>query len=330
MAQYVVTVEMGYAGPLTNVVQVTTAEGATDIYTATSHAQVTPALSVSKRADADLVPPGDKLTYTLAVTNTGNVTLTTTITDILPLNVTLGETSGGSIIMPPGWIIWSPVTLAPADVWTKTIVVTVTMGAAGPLTNTVQVVAEEGAWGADTVIVAVEEGITELTARNDSPTQLGDATTLTATVTAGSNVAYFWDFGDDEIGSGAVVSHTYLNVGAYTAIVTANNSFNVMTTTSLVTITAAPIAGLTAVNDSPTPLGRPTTLTATVTAGSDVVYAWTFGDGEIGYGKIVSHHYPACGAYTAVVTASNSANSVTVTTSVKIIAYVYLPVILKP
>lgn len=328
-AQYVVTVDIGYAGPLTNVVQVTTAEGATGIYTVTSQAQVTPALSVTKHANTDWVLPGDPLTYTLAVTNTGNITLTATITDILPLNVTLGDISGGSIIMPPGWIVWSPVTLAPADVWTKTVVVTVTVDAVGPLTNTVQVVAEEGAWGADTAIVAVEEGIAGLTVRNDSPTQLGDATTLAATVTAGSHVTYLWDFGDGEMGSGDVVFHTYPDVGMFTAVVTASNSFNVMTATSAVTITATPVTGLMATNDSPTPLGRPTTLTATVAAGSDVMYTWAFGDGESGYGKVVLHHYPACGIYTAVVTASNSANSITATTSVKIMAYVYLPLILK-
>ena len=327
--QYVVTVDMGYAGPLTNVVQVTTTEGAAGTYTATSQSQVTPALSVSKRADADLVLPGDPLTYTLVVSNTGNVTLTATITDILPLNVILGETSGGSIFLPPSWIVWSPVTLAPADVWTKTVAVTMTMGAVGPLTNTVQVVAEEGAWGADTVIVAVEEGITGLTTRNDSPTQLGDATTLTATVTAGSHVTYLWDFGDGEMGSGDVVFHTYPDVGMYTAVVTASNNLNVITATTTVTITDTPVAGLTATNDSPTPLGGSTTLTATVAAGSNVTYTWVFGDGESGSGKVVSHHYPACGAYTAMVTASNSANFMTATTSVKITAYVYLPLILK-
>ncbi|MBN2390064.1 MAG: PKD domain-containing protein, partial [Anaerolineae bacterium] len=132
-----------------------------------------------------------------------------------------------------------------------------------------------------------------------------------------------------EIGSGDVVSHTYPNVGIYTAVITASNSSNVMTTTSAVTITDALIAGLTATNDSPTPLGRPTTLTATVAAGSDVVYTWAFGDGEVGSGRVVAHSYLACGTYSAVVTASNSANSLTATTQVKVVAYVYLPLILK-
>lgn len=131
------------------------------------------------------------------------------------------------------------------------------------------------------------------------------------------------------MGSGDVVYHTYPDLGIVTAVVTASNSLNVMTATTTVTITDTPVAGLTATNDSPTPLGGPTTLTATVAAGSNVTYTWVFGDGKRGSGKIVSHLYPACGAYTAVVTASNGANSITATTSVKIMAYVYLPLILK-
>lgn len=288
-----------------------------------------PELSVGKQAHTDWVLPGEQLTYTLMVTNTGNVTLTATITDVLPVNVTLDESSGGSIILPHEWLVWSPVTIAPAEVWTKNIIVTVTLESAGPFTNTVHVTTQEEAQGEDSVVVTAEESVAGLMALNDSPTRLGDLTTLTATIAAGSNVAYFWDFGDGETGNGAFVSHTYESEGIYTAVVTASNSLNVLTATSTITITPAPITMLIVTNNSPTPLGRPTTLTATAATGSSVTYTWDFGDGKLGYGAVVLHSYPACGIYTAIVTASNSANYLIGSTSVKIATYVYLPIVLK-
>ena len=77
-----------------------------------------------------------------------------------------------------------------------------------------------------------------LTATNDSPTPLGQPTTLTATVTAGSNVAYTWAFGDEGTASGPVVTHTYQYAGVYTTLVTATNSINVVTATTVVTVIA--------------------------------------------------------------------------------------------
>jgi PKD repeat protein len=47
--------------------------------------------------------------------------------------------------------------------------------------------------------------------------------------------------------------------------------------------------------------------TATVAAGTNVSFVWSFGDGNAGAGANVSHGYVAAGVYTAVVTATNSA-----------------------
>ena len=52
------------------------------VYTETSLAAVTPALTVTKRADRAAVRSGEPVTYTIRVTNTGNVTLTATLTDL--------------------------------------------------------------------------------------------------------------------------------------------------------------------------------------------------------------------------------------------------------
>jgi PKD repeat protein len=78
------------------------------------------------------------------------------------------------------------------------------------------------------------------------------------------------------------------------------------------------IAGLAVANDGPTGFGTPTTLTATITAGSNAVYAWAYGDGTVGSGDVATHTYPAVSPYTAVVTASNSVGFLTATTTVVI------------
>jgi YD repeat-containing protein len=86
---------------------------------------------------------------------------------------------------------------------------------------------------------AAEESIAGLAVPNDSPTVLGDGTTLTATVTSGTHVSYTWAFGDGDTSSGAVVTHTYPSATTYTPIVTASNSVSVLTATTQVTITDA-------------------------------------------------------------------------------------------
>ncbi len=186
-----------------------------------------PALAVSKQAEPDPVQTGSPLTYTLRVTNTGTVSLTTTITDELPLHVT-----------PGGSLVWTPPPLLPGEAWTETVLVTVEMGYVGPLTNGVRVSSEEGATGAYTNTATVTDvPVAGLVAANDSPTVLGNPTTLTATVIAGSHVSYTWAFGDGAPGSGAVVTHTYPAVGVYTAVVTASNPVSELTATTTVTIT---------------------------------------------------------------------------------------------
>ncbi|MEZ4864700.1 MAG: choice-of-anchor Q domain-containing protein [Caldilineaceae bacterium] len=85
-------------------------------------------------------------------------------------------------------------------------------------------------------------------------------------------------------------------------------------------IVVTPITGLSAANDSPTPLGALTHLSATITAGSDVTYLWDFGDGASGNRANLSHIYPAVGAYTATVTATNSLSSTTATTVVSVVS----------
>ncbi len=127
--------------------------------------------------------------------------------------------------------------------------------------------------------------------------------------------------------------HFYPAIGVYTAIVTAGNSVNAMTAKTVVTVTDVPISGLAAENDGPTVLGEPTVLTATVVRGTNVAYAWAFGDGQVGEGSVVEHRYAAAGVYTATATASNSVGvqvaRMEVTVEERSIFVIYLPLVLQ-
>jgi uncharacterized repeat protein (TIGR01451 family) len=174
----VVTVEIGYAGPLTNVVHVTTEEGATGVYTETSEAQVTPELIVAKQAGSDPVDAGEQLTYTIRVTNTGNVDLHATVTDVLPGRVT-----------PTGVLTWPAVITAPDGVWERTVVVTVEMGYSGTLVNVVHVTTEEGAAGVYTAtVLSLAPHVSVTKQASIDPVDAGGRLTYTIRVTNTGNV----------------------------------------------------------------------------------------------------------------------------------------------
>jgi CSLREA domain-containing protein len=173
---------------------------------------------------------------------------------------------------------------------------------------------------------------TTLSASNNSPTPLGNATAFTATIDNGSGFTFAWDFGDNATGSGANITHTYISVGNYLATVTATKGIGTLVATTPVTITDAAITGLNASNDGPTSLGSATHFSATITSGSNVTYVWDFGDGSAtAPGAMVTHAYAAMGNYTAIVTATNPINSMTATTPVVIKSPydIYLPLVLN-
>lgn len=156
-----------------------------------------------------------------------------------------------------------------------------------------------------------EEAIEGLQASSNSPTVLGNATNFAATVTAGTNIVYSWDFGDGSTGTGDSPNHSYAQAGAYVARVTATNSMGESMAEVAVQVHApnadeTPIAGLTALQNGPTALGEATSFAATVAAGTNVSYVWDFGDGKAGIGANITHTYAEAGVYEVSVIASNS------------------------
>jgi hypothetical protein len=95
-----------------------------------------------------------------------------------------------------------------------------------PGQQTITVTASSGMGSViDTHTITLDIPITVLVAQNDSPTELGSSTTLTATLGGGTNVIYTWIFGDSSPNQiGQVVNHTYTASGVYTATVVASNA----------------------------------------------------------------------------------------------------------
>jgi hypothetical protein len=89
-----------------------------------------------------------------------------------------------------------------------------------------------------------------------------------------------------------------------------------------------PISGLRADNDGPTLLGMPTLFTATISSGTNVSYAWDFGDGQSGSGAAVAHQYASPGTYSVELTAGNAVSQEKDTTVVFVaqqLTKIYLP-----
>jgi PKD repeat protein len=109
---------------------------------------------------------------------------------------------------------------------------------------------------------------------------------------------------------------TIYNPGAVTLCMFAEMGWTVSETCSSGTDT--PISELSATNNGPSILGTATQLSANITSGSNVSYAWDFGDSTSGSGAAPSHTYATPGTYTAQVTASNAVSQVTAATEVQV------------
>ncbi len=177
-----------------------------------------PGLWLDKRGPA-MALAGEFITYTLVITNPMPISVTNVIlTDTVPFGAS--HVSGGTVAN--GIASWVVGAMNPGAVITRLLVVTAT---ASITNDDYRVSAGEGysTTGATAVTTLVVTPIAGLQANNDGPTVLGQPTTLTATITAGSDVIYTWAFGDGATGFGAMATYTYSTPGEYTAVVTATN-----------------------------------------------------------------------------------------------------------
>jgi len=166
-------------------------------------------------------------------------------------------------------------------------------------------------------------------ATNDSPTVVGQVTTLTATVnvTDISGLTFSWILGDGQSASGPVVRYTYPSVGTYEAWVIVSDGKTLANARMLVKIVEEPTPvvvapkGLVADSNAPQEAGKPVRFWATVQEGTNVVYTWDFGDGSPPEtGAVVNHIYttPRSTPYLVQVVASNSLGRTTLSTPLQV------------
>ncbi len=144
----------------------------------------------------------------------------------VPLSYQWAQTGGPAVLL-SNVVISRPAFTAPAT--------------PGVLTFTLRVTDAYGLASAiDTTVVHVnDQAITGLQADNGSPIRVGRVVNFTATLTAGSNVLYQWNFGDGTVTDPtnlSLTTHVYSRYGSFTATVTATNQSSIATAGTLVVV----------------------------------------------------------------------------------------------
>ena len=121
------------AGNLVAIFRATTLEGPSATYTLTVPI-AEPSLVTSVSATPDPVLAGRNVTYTLRVTNTGNIDFTNTITFVAPL-----DSNGRPLLAPGTDQVFANVAIPAGKSWTQVIVAAVQPGYVGPLNSQVKV-----------------------------------------------------------------------------------------------------------------------------------------------------------------------------------------------
>ena len=163
-----------------------------------------------------------------------------------------------------------------------------------------------------------------------STLQVGQSGTYEAMVNmdATQPVEYRWDFGDGNMGTGLVATHSYDRAGTYTVTFTASNGRSMDSESMTTTVVAPPVAAsVVSINSTPNPstTGQTVRFSSNVRGDTPLDYMWNFGDGTTGTGANPTHVYSQPGTYTVSLTVRNNAGSDTATLTQVVNAAMMLP-----
>ena len=134
----------------------------------------------------------------------------------------------------------------------------------------------------------------------------------------GTIVAYSWDFGDGQAGTGVTPTHTYADAGFFMGSLTVTDDGGATNTVVLPVAVAPAPANSPPVADAGGPysgaVGQVITLDASATVDPDgdaLTFIWDFGDGSIppfpGSNPVATHAYTEAGTYTVQVIVTDGA-----------------------
>jgi len=272
--------------------------------------------------------PGETVTYTLSLTNTG------TVTESFYLTPTVAGEQWTTTVVPTLTVALSPsgtvpvtvsVFISPTALVGQQSVATVTATSA-----TSPTVSDSSTLTTTAVIPCAPPVITDVT--TDSPVDQGQTMHFTATVTGDTPITYTWDFGDftsPASGVGLITtSHIYGSSGNFTVTVIVTNACDVNADVVTVTVNCVPVSGGDFTWDPASPTTTQTvSFTGTVTGGSPPVnYAWNWGDGTPeGIGNPAFHTFIVSGTYTVLMTATNNCGWVTATHTITATGSIFTP-----
>ncbi|CAM1343945.1 glycoside hydrolase family 9 protein [Tenacibaculum amylolyticum] len=124
----------------------------------------------------------------------------------------------------------------------------------------------------------------------------------------GDALTYSWDFGDGTTATGVTVSHSYINIGDYSVVLTVSDGNETGTKTKVLKVTdGAPVAAF-SVSDTQGTAPLTVSFDASDSAdpsGTGLLYTWDFGNGQTGSGETITTTYTDAGTYTATLTVIN-------------------------
>jgi PKD repeat protein/KaiC/GvpD/RAD55 family RecA-like ATPase len=142
--------------------------------------------------------------------------------------------------------------------------------------------------------------------------QIAEIVTFNASSSApngGIITSYFWDFGDNNTGTGATATHAYSSFGNYTVVLNVTDSEGLSDTeTHILPITAIPSGYFTYWPTLPL-INAAVTFNASLSTpngGQVTSYSWDFGDGTTDTGSVTTHAFTATGNYTITLTITDT------------------------